>query len=85
VVLLRDNLKERQSKLDDDPFNADIKKEESKALNEYKEAISDENNLLKQKAKTEWLRKGDQKTAFFHKVVKGRKHMNRIESICNEE
>ncbi|GJR62664.1 probable L-cysteine desulfhydrase, chloroplastic [Tanacetum coccineum] len=85
VVLLRDKLNEWQSKLDTDPFNTEFKVEESKALSEYRDAANDENKLLKQKAKIKWLREGDKNTAFFHKVMKGRKHINRIESICNEE
>ncbi|GJU01457.1 RNA-directed DNA polymerase, eukaryota, reverse transcriptase zinc-binding domain protein [Tanacetum coccineum] len=85
VVLLRDKVKEWQSKLDNDPFNTKIKEEESKALIEYREALNDELKLLKQKARIDWLRDGDKNTAFFHKMVKRRKHMNRIESICNEE
>ncbi|GKC90122.1 hypothetical protein Tco_1150771 [Tanacetum coccineum] len=79
------NLKEWQSKLDNDPFNAEIRKEETNILHEYREALSDENKLLKQKAKIEWLKEGDKNTTFFHKVVKGRKHLSRIESICNED
>ncbi|GJX32066.1 hypothetical protein Tco_0241921 [Tanacetum coccineum] len=68
-----------------DPHNAEIRKVETVILQEYKEALTDENNLLKQKAKIDWLMEGDKNTAYFHKVVKGRKHLCRIKSICNEE
>ncbi|GJS95347.1 ARID DNA-binding domain-containing protein [Tanacetum coccineum] len=43
--------------------------------------MDDEYKLLSQKAKINWLKDGDKNTAFFHKVVKGRKHKSRIESI----
>ncbi|GJZ72789.1 RNA-directed DNA polymerase, eukaryota, reverse transcriptase zinc-binding domain protein [Tanacetum coccineum] len=85
VVKLREKLKEWQAKLDNDPYNAEIRKEETATLQEYKKALIDENNLLKQKAKIEWLREGDKNTTFFHKVVKGRRHLSRIESIYDEE
>ncbi|GKC01404.1 RNA-directed DNA polymerase, eukaryota, reverse transcriptase zinc-binding domain protein [Tanacetum coccineum] len=57
VIQLRDKLKEWQAKLDRDPFNVDIKKEEAQILLEYKDALIDEN---------------------------GRKHLSRVESICDE-
>nr|GFB55136.1 RNA-directed DNA polymerase, eukaryota, reverse transcriptase zinc-binding domain protein [Tanacetum cinerariifolium] len=60
-------------------------KQETSILHEYKEALTVENNLLKQKANIELLREGDTNTSFFHKVVKGRKHLSRIKSICDED
>ncbi|GJQ89910.1 RNA-directed DNA polymerase, eukaryota, reverse transcriptase zinc-binding domain protein [Tanacetum coccineum] len=79
VIQMRDKLKEWQAKLDRDPSNAEIKKKEAQILLEYKEALIDENSLLKQKAKITWLREGDKNSAFFHKVMKGRKHLSRVE------
>ncbi|GKB77096.1 RNA-directed DNA polymerase, eukaryota, reverse transcriptase zinc-binding domain protein [Tanacetum coccineum] len=58
--------------------------EETTILKEYKEAVMDENKLLAQKAMIKWMKDRDKNTAFFHKVVKGRKHRSRIESICDE-
>ncbi|GJX50220.1 hypothetical protein Tco_0277065 [Tanacetum coccineum] len=54
-------------------------------LKEYYDAIRDENNLLMQKAKIEWLKDGDRNTEFFHKIIKGRMHKGRIMTICNEK
>ncbi|GJY05634.1 RNA-directed DNA polymerase, eukaryota, reverse transcriptase zinc-binding domain protein, partial [Tanacetum coccineum] len=48
-------------------------------------AIQDENSLLCQKARIEWLREGDKNTAFFHKTIKERVYRGRIMSIRNEE
>lgn len=55
-----------------------------KILNEYVEATKDELSLLHQKAKVKWLSEGDQNTAYFHGILKSRKHKNRIESICDD-
>ncbi|GJS22085.1 hypothetical protein Tco_0450717 [Tanacetum coccineum] len=46
--------------------------------------MDDEYKLLSQKAMINWIKDGDKNTAFFHKVVKGRKHRSKIESICDD-
>lgn len=84
VVILKDMLKEWQSKIDNDPHNREIKKEGVNILHEYKEAIADECKLLMQKTKIEWLQEGDKNTAYFHRILKSRQNKSRIESICDE-
>ncbi|GJZ19875.1 RNA-directed DNA polymerase, eukaryota, reverse transcriptase zinc-binding domain protein [Tanacetum coccineum] len=59
VILLKDKLKEWQAKIDRDPFNTEFKKEESTILKEYREDVVDENKLMAQKAKIEWMKDGD--------------------------
>nr|GEW86093.1 hypothetical protein [Tanacetum cinerariifolium] len=82
--LAHEKLKETQAKIDRDPFNSKIREEVAVILQDYKEAMDDEYKLLSQKAKIQWLKEGDKNNAYFHKVVKGRKHRSRIESICDE-
>ncbi|GKE03749.1 RNA-directed DNA polymerase, eukaryota, reverse transcriptase zinc-binding domain protein [Tanacetum coccineum] len=67
-----------------DPFNNDLKIQAASLLNEYVEASNDELKFLQQKAKIKWLSEGDQNTAYFHCILKSRKHKGRIESICDE-
>ncbi|GJW15973.1 RNA-directed DNA polymerase, eukaryota, reverse transcriptase zinc-binding domain protein [Tanacetum coccineum] len=55
-----------------------------KVLEEYNEAMKDEESLLFQKAKVNWMREGDKNNAYFHKVVKEMFHRSRIVSICDE-
>lgn len=74
-----------QGAIDQDPHNYSLRKEESQILTEYKEAVADEEKLLRQKAKVNWLNVGDKNSAYFHKVVKGRTNKNRIMSICAED
>ncbi|GKB31996.1 RNA-directed DNA polymerase, eukaryota, reverse transcriptase zinc-binding domain protein [Tanacetum coccineum] len=81
----RDSLKNIQAEVDKYPHNEDIKVKSCKILSEYYEAMKDENNLLMQKAKIEWLKDGYRNTEFFHKIVKGRMHKGRIVSVCNEK
>ncbi|GKD94283.1 RNA-directed DNA polymerase, eukaryota, reverse transcriptase zinc-binding domain protein [Tanacetum coccineum] len=56
-----------------------------KLREKVKEAMQDENSLLCQKAKIEWLREGDRNTAYFYKTIKERVHRGRIMTIRNEE
>ncbi|GKB71151.1 RNA-directed DNA polymerase, eukaryota, reverse transcriptase zinc-binding domain protein [Tanacetum coccineum] len=51
-------------------------------LKDYKEAVLDEEKLLRQKIKITWLKEGDKNSAYFYKVLKGRINRNRIMSIC---
>ncbi|GJV66899.1 RNA-directed DNA polymerase, eukaryota, reverse transcriptase zinc-binding domain protein [Tanacetum coccineum] len=53
-------------------------------LNEYNIARKEEDNMLYQKAKVEWLNEGDRNTFFFHKVLKERKHRSKIMAIYDE-
>nr|GEY43156.1 hypothetical protein [Tanacetum cinerariifolium] len=77
-------LKEGQSLVEKDPYNEEIKKRAVEVLVEYNEVVKDEENLLAQKAKVEWLNAGDKNSSFFHKVTKGRRSRNRVEVICDE-
>ncbi|GJY89292.1 RNA-directed DNA polymerase, eukaryota, reverse transcriptase zinc-binding domain protein [Tanacetum coccineum] len=73
------------TQLDVNLFPHDDKKKKLAAstLKEYQEAMEDEEKLLFQCAKVYWLNEGDRNSAYFHKVVKGRRNRNRIMSITN--
>ncbi|GKC28061.1 hypothetical protein Tco_1035355 [Tanacetum coccineum] len=60
-------------------------KKEIMALVDYNEAIKDEERFLFQKAKVEWISKGDRNNLYLHKVVKSRKQANMITCICDEQ
>ena len=85
VVELKRKLHDVQGKIDLDPANRNLRKEESDILIEYKDALSDEEKLLRQKAKVTWLNVGDKNSAYFHKVIKGRTNKSRILTICGED
>ncbi|GJT14421.1 RNA-directed DNA polymerase, eukaryota, reverse transcriptase zinc-binding domain protein [Tanacetum coccineum] len=68
-----------------DPHNAQLRDSGVKLLKEYIVAIEDEEKLLLQKAKVEWLNDGDRNSAYFHKVLKGRVNRNMVEAICRED
>ncbi|GJV95335.1 RNA-directed DNA polymerase, eukaryota, reverse transcriptase zinc-binding domain protein [Tanacetum coccineum] len=81
---LTTELKRVQQSLDKDPHNALLREEEMMYSKAYSDAVLDEERLMKQKAKIEWLREGDNNTAYFHKILKGRVSKSRIEVINDD-
>ncbi|GKA33100.1 RNA-directed DNA polymerase, eukaryota, reverse transcriptase zinc-binding domain protein, partial [Tanacetum coccineum] len=82
---LRNEVKEIQKEIDLHPHDESIKEKSCQILEKYQEAIQDEYSLLCQKAKVEWLKKGDRNTTYFYKTLKERAHKGRIMSIRNED
>nr|GEV06190.1 hypothetical protein [Tanacetum cinerariifolium] len=74
-----------QYALSKDPSNANLREEELLYADAFKKAMLDEELLLKQKSKIQWLKEGDFNNSYFHKMVKGRVIRNRIDVIYNEE
>nr|GEU82219.1 hypothetical protein [Tanacetum cinerariifolium] len=64
-------------------FEQALREEELRVLKAYRAALKDEELFLRQKAKVEWLRAGDNNSSYFHNVVKGRRNRNRISYIEN--
>nr|GFD20239.1 hypothetical protein [Tanacetum cinerariifolium] len=64
-------LEKVQTLMVEDSFNADLRKKEMECLIAYKDALKDEESMLKQRAKVDWLSEGDANAKFFHKTVKG--------------
>ncbi|GJR34251.1 RNA-directed DNA polymerase, eukaryota, reverse transcriptase zinc-binding domain protein [Tanacetum coccineum] len=86
VNVLKEKLKDSQSKVDADPFNLEKRKNAGSIMNKYSQAAAeDELKLLHQKAKVRWLEEGDKNTSNFYNIIKTRKHKSRIESICCED
>ena len=85
VAELKEKLCVVKMKVDSDPVNKSIRNEECEILKDYKEALADEEKLLRQKTKVDWLNEGDKNSAYFHKVLKSRVNKSRIMSICGED
>ena len=78
VKVIREEFKKVQTELDKDPSNVKLREEELVFNSTYKNAVLDEERLLKQKTKIEWLREGDHNSAYFHNILKGRVSKSRI-------
>ncbi|GJS71118.1 putative RNA-directed DNA polymerase, eukaryota, reverse transcriptase zinc-binding domain protein [Tanacetum coccineum] len=85
VKKLKAELERVQKDLDKDPYFSVMREEEMVYSNAYKNALLDEERLLRQKSKIEWLKEGDLNNAFFHNSLKGRLNKSRIESIIDDE
>ncbi|GJT80580.1 RNA-directed DNA polymerase, eukaryota, reverse transcriptase zinc-binding domain protein [Tanacetum coccineum] len=81
VQSLKKSLDEIHMKLDKDPHNMLLRNQSVEILNDYSITLEDEEKLMFQKAKVEWLNDGDKNTAFFHKAIKGRMNRNRVNEI----
>nr|GFA54163.1 hypothetical protein [Tanacetum cinerariifolium] len=55
----------------------------TKILEEYSEAVIDEEKILAQKAKIQWLSEGDINNKYFHQILKVGKNSSRIVSVCD--
>nr|GEY36281.1 RNA-directed DNA polymerase, eukaryota, reverse transcriptase zinc-binding domain protein [Tanacetum cinerariifolium] len=77
-------LKENQALVEKNPYNREIKAKSIEILEEYNIAVNDEEKLLAQKARIDWINDGDKNNAFFHKVIKGRRSRNMVHSIYDE-
>ncbi|GJV21719.1 hypothetical protein Tco_1370739 [Tanacetum coccineum] len=82
VVVLKAKLYDVQRKIYMNPTDKALRIEGVELLKDYKEAVLDEEKLLRQKIKITWLKEGDKNSAYFYKVLKGRINRNRIMSIC---
>ncbi|GJU59230.1 RNA-directed DNA polymerase, eukaryota, reverse transcriptase zinc-binding domain protein [Tanacetum coccineum] len=56
-----------------------------KLLNKYNKSAEDELKLLHQITKVKWLKEGDRNSAYFHSILKARRHKKRMETICGED
>nr|GEX78796.1 RNA-directed DNA polymerase, eukaryota, reverse transcriptase zinc-binding domain protein [Tanacetum cinerariifolium] len=71
--------------IDEDPHNRPLKVMGVDALKEYSVALDDEEKLLFQRAKVNWLNDGDMNSDFFHKVIKGRINRSIVGEIWSED
>ncbi|GJT29450.1 RNA-directed DNA polymerase, eukaryota, reverse transcriptase zinc-binding domain protein [Tanacetum coccineum] len=81
VENLKEKLAATQTKIDKEPWNKKLREDEVHLLIEYLEASQDEEKLLCQKAKVEWLKEGDRNSAYFHKVLKGKLNRSKIHKV----
>ncbi|XP_074265937.1 uncharacterized protein LOC141588392 [Silene latifolia] len=70
-----------QEKMHLTPHDQTILQAKQAAASSYKMLVEAQFSYLKQKAKTEWLREGDENSAFFHSQIKARHISNKIFKI----
>ncbi|KAJ9552715.1 hypothetical protein OSB04_016760 [Centaurea solstitialis] len=65
------------------PFDDGVWKDLQHLCNAYQQAVWTDINAARQCAKGKWLSKGDLNTRYFHRVVKEKRHIHHIHSMCN--
>ncbi|GJU68056.1 phloem protein 2-like protein [Tanacetum coccineum] len=80
--MFKEKLKEVRGKVDKD---SELRKKLLiNVLKEYNEAVPDEEKLLYQLAKVDWLKEGDKNSACFHELIRGKRHRSYIYNVCDE-
>nr|GEV95499.1 reverse transcriptase domain-containing protein [Tanacetum cinerariifolium] len=79
------NLKDKLSKVQEEMvkylFNAELRIEEIRLLNDFTSVVKDGELFLKQKAKVSWLSEGDFNTKYFNNAMKERRNKSRIDFV----
>ncbi|XP_062075282.1 uncharacterized protein LOC133779324 [Humulus lupulus] len=73
-----------QCQLQQDPHSADFQREERSTCETFVKQAKYYDSYLRQRSKVNWLRFGDDNTAYFHACLKQRKASNRITSFIND-
>ncbi|XP_052623755.1 uncharacterized protein LOC128129116 [Lactuca sativa] len=85
IQQLRKELECKQHEIDSNPFDCKIREEHANILFDFNVACNDEEKLLAQRAKIKWLHEGDNNSKFFHRIVKIRGNINRIQMVLDED
>ncbi|XP_062099761.1 uncharacterized protein LOC133805598 [Humulus lupulus] len=80
----KDKYQAAQLSLQSDPHSSDLKREERIVGEMFANHARIYESFLRQKSKVNWLRYGDDNTAYFHACLKQRRASNRITSFVNE-
>ncbi|GKA87051.1 RNA-directed DNA polymerase, eukaryota, reverse transcriptase zinc-binding domain protein [Tanacetum coccineum] len=81
VKRLKWDLDEIQLKIDKNPHDKLLRENVVASLKDYSIALEDEEKLMFQRAKVNWLNDGDKNSAFFHKIIKSRMNRNIVDEI----
>ncbi|KAK7266574.1 hypothetical protein RIF29_19223 [Crotalaria pallida] len=81
---LSQKLEKVQAELNLNPQDIQLQIEEKEILRQYYKIKADALSFLRQKAKLQWLREGDENTKIFHNSIKQRQYINRISRINND-
>uniref|UniRef100_A0A803NL62 DUF4283 domain-containing protein n=1 Tax=Cannabis sativa TaxID=3483 RepID=A0A803NL62_CANSA len=74
-----------QQQLSLDPLNQELQQKELAARSSFSQTHKNYQQFLQQKAKTTWVRDGDDNTTIFHASLKARINQNRILSIVDPQ
>ncbi|XP_074298451.1 uncharacterized protein LOC141629330 [Silene latifolia] len=79
------SLKHFQDQLSKDPLNPELCNAKREGAQDLVNLTKARNSFLAQKAKENWVKNGDENTAFFHASIKRRRAFNRVYHIKDNE
>ncbi|GJR70491.1 hypothetical protein Tco_0016556 [Tanacetum coccineum] len=85
VSKLRIELDVVQKALDQDPSSEILREDQAAYLSAFTQAALDEERFLKQNTKVEWLRVGDTNSMYFHRMVKSKISITRIDIVTSSD
>ncbi|KAJ9565118.1 hypothetical protein OSB04_001084 [Centaurea solstitialis] len=83
TVVLKHELDTIQLAMDLDPSNETLREDLQHLRVAYQRACWNDMSASRQRAKVKWLSEGDSNTRYFHQVVKEKRHVHQIHSVCN--
>ncbi|XP_062080507.1 uncharacterized protein LOC133785272 [Humulus lupulus] len=83
-TVAKENYQSAQCQFQKDPHLADLQREERSTFETFSSQSRYYDSYLRQKRKINWLRFGDDNTAYFHACLKQRRATNRITSFIND-
>ncbi|XP_062075263.1 uncharacterized protein LOC133779303 [Humulus lupulus] len=83
-TVAKENYQSSQCQLQKDPHSTDLQREERSIFETFSSQSRYYDSYLRQKRKINWLRIGDDNTAYFHACLKQRRATNRITSFIND-
>ncbi|XP_062113307.1 uncharacterized protein LOC133824440 [Humulus lupulus] len=83
-VLAKEKFQDAQLSLQSNPHSVDLQRLEAAVGDKFKYHARIYESFLRQKSKVDWLRYGDDNTAYFHACLKQRRASNCINSVMTE-
>ncbi|XP_062075236.1 uncharacterized protein LOC133779270 [Humulus lupulus] len=84
-AIAKENYQSAQCQLQKDPHSYDLQRKERSTFEVFSSQSRYYESYLRQRSKINWLRFGDDNTAYFHACLKERKATNRITSFIDDD
>lgn len=85
IQVVKQALVKTQHQILQDCLNVELQIKERELRHEYMDLLAENEVMLRQSAKIEWMQQGDLNTAYFHASIKQKMAQNTITTICTED
>ncbi|KAK3204570.1 hypothetical protein Dsin_018616 [Dipteronia sinensis] len=74
-----------QCLFDQHPLDSNLRIQEKELISRYTTTLKDEENLLRQKSRIQWLKAGDRNSSYFFKSIIGKSNRSKIHTITGDD